>query len=142
MHPFAVIQVALIHAAQQDLGSCNVGGDGHAVHVAQAEQVLLGDAGGICLQRVAEEQHQVHFVAGNAGSDLLHAAQFAGEIAVHGQAGRLCQHPSGGAGGNDGISGQNGAVSSAELQRKLFAGIVCKNGDGHNALSFVLSIVL
>ena len=61
---------------------------------------------------------------------------------MHGQAGSLRQHPSGGTGSNDCVFGQNGAVSSAELQRKLFAGIVCKNGDGHNALSFVLSIVL
>ena len=58
------------------------------------------------------------------------------------QTGGLCQHPSGGTGGNDCVFGQNGAVSSAELQCKLFAGIVCKNGDRHIALSFVPSIVL
>ena len=142
MHPLAVVQVALIHTAQQDLGGGNVGGNGYAVHIAQAEQILLGDAGGIRFQRVTEEQHQIHFVARNARSNLLHTAQAPGEITVHGQAGSLRQHPSGGAGSNNCVFGQNGAVSSAELQCKLFAGIVCKNGDRHIALSFVPSIVL
>ena len=120
----------------------NVGGNGYAVHIAQAEQILLGDAGGIRFQRVTEEQHQIHFVARNAGSNLLHTAQAPGEITVHGQAGSLRQHPSGGAGSNDCVFGQNGTVSSTELQCKLFTGIVCKNGDRHIALSFVPSIVL
>ena len=101
MHPLAVVQVALIHTAQQDLGGGNVGGNGYAVHIAQAEQILLGDAGGIRFQWVTEEQHQIHFVARNAGSNLLHTAQAPGEITVHGQAGSLRQHPSGGAGSND-----------------------------------------
>ena len=58
------------------------------------------------------------------------------------QAGGLCQHPSGGTGGNDRIARKDRAVSSAELERKLLARIVCKNGNRHIALSFVLSIVL
>ena len=142
MHALTVVQIALIQTAQQHLGGGNVGGNGYAVHIAQAEQILLGDAGGIRFQRVTEEQHQIHFVARNAGSNLLHTAQAPGEITVHGQAGSLRQHPSGGTGSNDCVFGQNGAVSSAELQCKLFAGIVCKNGDRHSALSFVPSIVL
>ena len=112
------------------------------MHIAQAQQVLLVQAGSIHLERVAEEQHQIHFVAGNAGSNLLYAAQLAGEITMHGQTGGLRQHPSGSTGGNDYIFGKDRAVGSAELKREFLAGIVCKNGNRHSVLSFVLSIVL
>ena len=135
-------QIALIQTAQQHLGGGNVGGNGHAVHIAQAQQVLLVQAGSIHLERVAEKQHQIHFVAGNAGSDLLYAAQLAGEITMHRQTGGLRQHPSGSTGGNDYIFGKDRAVGSAELKREFLAGIVCKNGNRHSVLSFVLSIVL
>ena len=138
----AVVQIALIQTAQQHLGSGDVGGNGHTVHIAQAQQVLLVQAGSIHLERVAEEQHQIHFVAGNAGSDLLYAAQLAGEITMHRQTGGLRQHPSGSTGGNDYIFGKDRAVGSAELKREFLAGIVCKNGNRHSVLSFVLSIVL
>ena len=56
--------------------------------------------------------------------------------------GGLRQHPSGSTGGNDYIFGKDRAVGSAELKRKFLAGIVCKNGNRHSVLSFVLSIVL
>ena len=138
----AVVQIALIQTAQQHLGGGNVGGNGHAVHIAQAQQVLLVQAGSIHLERVTEEQHQIHFVAGNAGSDLLYAAQLAGEVTMHRQTGGLRQHPSGSTGGNDYIFGKDRAVGSAELKREFLAGIVCKNGNRHSVLSFVLSIVL
>ena len=61
---------------------------------------------------------------------------------MHRQTGGLGQHPSGGTGGNDNVFGKDRAVGSTELKRKFFAGIVCKNGNRHSALSFVLSIVL
>ena len=141
-HPFPVIQIPLIHAPQQHLGGGNVGGDGDTVHIAQTQQVLFGDAGRVCLERIPEEKHQIHLIAGDPGSDLLDTAQTTREIAMHGQTGGLRQQPSGGTGGNDSVFGQNGTVSSTELQRKFFAGIVCKNGNGNNALSFVLNIVL
>lgn len=75
MHPLAVVQVALIQTAQQYFGGCNVGGDGYTVHVTQAEQVLLDEVTAVRLERVAEEQHQIDFVAGDARRDLLDAAQ-------------------------------------------------------------------
>ena len=131
-HALAVVQIALIQTAQQHLGGGDVGGNGHAVHIAQAQQVLLVQAGSIHLERVAEEQHQIHFVAGNAGSDLLYAAQLAGEITMHRQTGGLRQHPSGSTGGNDYIFGKDRAVGSAELKREFLAGIVCKNGNRHS----------
>ena len=58
-----------------------------------------------CLRGVAEEEHKVYFVTGHPGRDLLDAAQLPGEVAVHGQAGGLRQHPTGGTGGNDRVAG-------------------------------------
>ena len=75
MHPLAVVQVALIQTAQQYFGGCNVGGDGYTVHVTQAEQVLLDEVAAVRLERVAEEQHQIDFVAGDARRDLLDAGR-------------------------------------------------------------------
>ena len=117
MHPLAVVQVALIHTAQQDLGGGNVGGNGYAVHITQAEQILLVGAAAVGPERVAEEQHQIHFIAGNTGGDLLDAAQLSGEVTVNWQAGGLVQHPAGGTGGNDSVPGQDTTVGGAELKR-------------------------
>ena len=75
MHPFPVVQIPLIHAAEQYLGGGNVGGNGYAVHITQAEQILLVGAAAVGSERVAEEQHQIHFIAGNTSGDLLNAAQ-------------------------------------------------------------------
>ena len=138
MHPFAVVQISLIQTTQQHLCGSNVGGNGYAVHIAQAQQILLGQAGGISLQRVAEEQHQIHLIAGNAGGDLLYTAQLTGEIAVHRQAGGLRKHPAGGTGGDNIIAGKDGTVSGTELQSQFFAGIVGKNCDRHRMLSPLL----
>ena len=96
VHPFAVVQISLIQTTQQHLCGSNVGGNGYAVHIAQAQQILFGQAGGIGLQRVAEEQHQIHLIAGNAGGDLLYTAQLAGEVAMHRQTSSLRKHPAGG----------------------------------------------
>ena len=112
------------------------------MHIAQAQQVLLGGAAGVHFERIPEEKHQIHLIAGHAGSDLLDAAQFAGEVTVDRQAGGLGQHPACGAGGNDRVAGQDAAVRGTELECEFLAGIVCKNGNCHVALSFVLSIVL
>ena len=49
-----IIEVALIEAAQQYLGRGDVGGDGHAVHIAQPQQILLVAAAGLLLEGVAE----------------------------------------------------------------------------------------
>ena len=100
-----IIEVALIEAAQQYLGRGDVGGDGHAVHIAQPQQILLVAAAGLLLEGVAEEEHKVYFVTGHPGRDLLDAAQLPGEVAVHGQTGGLRQHPTGGTGGNDRVAG-------------------------------------
>ena len=105
MDALTVVEVALIEAAQQHLGGGDVGGDRHAVHIAQPQQVLLAAAAVPGLERVAEEEHEVYFVAGHPGRDLLDAAQLPGEVAVYGQAGGLRQHPTGGAGGNDCVAG-------------------------------------
>ena len=59
-----------------------------------------------------------------------------------GQAGGLGQHPPGGTGGDDCVAGKDPAVCGTELKCKFLAGIVCKNGNRHSALSFILSIVL
>ena len=61
---------------------------------------------------------------------------------MHGQAGGLGQHPPGGTGGDDCVAGKDPAVCGTELKCKFLAGIVCKNGNRHSALSFILSIVL
>ena len=82
-----------------------------------------------------EEQHQIHFIAGNTCGDLLDAAQLSGEITVNWQAGGLVQHPAGGTGGDDSVPGQDTTVGGAELKCKFFAGIMCKNGNCHNSLS-------
>ena len=108
------------------------------MHIAQAQQILLGQAGGIGLQRVAEEQHQIHLIAGNAGSNLLHTAQLTGEVAVHRQTSGLRKHPAGGTGGDNIIAGKDGTVSGTELQGQFFAGIVGKNCDRHRMLSPLL----
>ena len=127
---------------EKHFSRCRVGSDRDVVHIAQScDRVdirLVLRVG----HRIAEKQHQIHFVAGNAGSDLLYAAQLAGEITMHRQTGGLRQHPSGSTGGNDYIFGKDRAVGSAELKREFLAGIVCKNGNRHSVLSFVLSIVL
>ena len=108
------------------------------MHIAQAQQILLGQAGGISLQRVAEEQHQIHLIAGNAGGDLLYTAQLAGEIAMHRQTSGLRKHPTGGTGGDNIIAGKDGTISGTELQSQFFAGIVGKNCDRHRMLSPLL----
>ena len=135
VHPFPVVQIPLIHAAEQYLGGGNVGGNGYAVHITQAEQILLVGAAAVGPERIAEEQHQIHFIAGNTGGDLLNAAQLSGEVTVNWQAGGLVQHPAGGTGGNDSVPGQDTTVGGAELKCKFFAGIMCKNGNCHNSLS-------
>ena len=66
------------------------------MHIAQPQQVLLAAAVVLGIERVAEEEHEVYLVAGHPGRDLLDAAQLPGEVAVYGQAGGVCQHPTGG----------------------------------------------
>ena len=51
------------------------------------------------------------------------------------QAGSLVQHTTGGAGGDDRVAGKNAAVRGAKLKREFFAGIMCKDCDGHNSHS-------
>ena len=86
MDALTVVEVALVEAAQQHLGGGDVGRDRHTVHVAQPQQVLLAAAVVLGLERVAEEEHEVYFVAGHPGRDLLDAAQLPGEVAVYGPA--------------------------------------------------------
>lgn len=83
MDALTVVEVALVEAAQQHFGGGDVGRDRHTVHIAQPQQVLLA-AAVLGLERVAEEEHEVYFVAGHPGRDLLDAAQLPGEVAVYG----------------------------------------------------------
>ena len=84
MDALTVVKVALVEAAQQHFGGGDVGRDRHTVHIAQPQQVLLAAAARLGLERVAEEEHEVYFVAGHPGRDLLDAAQLPGEVAVYG----------------------------------------------------------
>ena len=52
-------------------GSGNVGGNRNIVHIADAQQVHLVGLRGLSADGVTEEKQHVHFVAGDAGNDLL-----------------------------------------------------------------------
>ena len=71
MDDITPIQVAALQAVDEHLSGGNVGGHGDVVHIAQAQQGHLIGLAGLCIDGVAEEQQQVHLIAGNAGRDLL-----------------------------------------------------------------------
>ena len=72
-----------LQAVDQYLGSGNVGGHGDVVHIAQAQQRHFVGFAGLCVDGVAEEQQQIHLIAGDAGCDLLVAALHTGQKALH-----------------------------------------------------------
>jgi hypothetical protein len=70
--------------------------------------------------------------------DLLVAAQRAGKATVDGKPRGLRDQPTGRAGGDEIVFGQNRNVRSAELEHQFLAGIVRKNRNCHKNRSFKL----
>ena len=65
------IQIAALQAVNQHLCGGDVGGDGDVVHIAQAQHVHIVCLVGLLVERIAEEQQHVNFVAGDARGNLL-----------------------------------------------------------------------
>ena len=86
VHDAAPVQIAPGQAQHQHLGGGDVAGEGDVVLVAEAGDV--GDLSGhLLVVGIVEEQHQIEFVIGDAGADLLAAAVGVGQEAVDLQTG-------------------------------------------------------
>ena len=81
--------------------------------------------------RVAEEEHEVDLVVGDARADLLRAALRAGQIQRDRQPRRLGNELARGVRGADVVTGENAAVGNAELDHKLLFAVMGEKSDIH-----------
>lgn len=82
MHSLTIVKITLIHAAQKNLSSGDVGGNGDTVHITQTEQILLVGVSDVRFERITEEKNQIDLVTGDTSRDLLDASQPSGEVTV------------------------------------------------------------
>ena len=75
--------------------------------------------------RIAEKQHKVDLVVGDARGNLLLAALHAGQTLVDLEAGRLLDELAGRAGRADIMLCQNTAVCHTELNHQFFFAVMC-----------------
>ena len=69
------------------------------MHIAKPEEIHLVGLVGFGGQRVPEKEHQIDFIAADAGGDLLISAVGAAEKALNCKAGGIGDQLSGGTGG-------------------------------------------
>ena len=109
----------MLQAVDQHLGSGNVGGNRNIVHIADAQQVHLVGLRGLSADGVTEEKQHVHFVAGDAGNDLLVTAVAARQKALYVQAGGFGHKPPRGTRGDQPVLAQNLPIGNAELTHQF-----------------------
>ena len=119
----------------EHLSGGDVGGHGDVVHIAQAQQGHLIGLAGLCIDGVAEEQQQVHLIAGNAGRDLLVTALNPCQETLHLQARGLCDHLASRPGGHQFMLAQNPAVRRTELNHQLLFGVMRNQCNRHRSTS-------
>ena len=89
---------------------------------------------------VGEQQHQINFVVGNAGVDLLMTALLVGKQQGDGQTCIVRNQPSGGSGGVEAVLLKDALVGRAELNHQFLLFVMgqkCNIHTGHS-LSFVI----
>ena len=129
------VSVTALEAVDKDLSGGDVGGHRDVVDIAQAQQSHLIRLAGLCVDGVAEEQQQVHLVAGDAGRDLLVAALYARQKALHLQTGGFGDHLAGRTGCHQFMLAQNPAVRRTELYHQLFFGVMRNQCNRHRSTS-------
>ena len=101
------------------------------MHIADAQQVHLVGLRGLSADGVTEEKQHVHFVAGDAGNDLLVTAVAARQKALYVQAGGFGHKPPRGTRGDQPVLAQNLPIGNAELNHQFFLCIMCNKGNRH-----------
>ena len=119
------VKVAALKSVNEHLGGGYVGSYGDIVHVAKAQHVHIVSLVWLLIERVAEEQQHVDFIARYTRGDLLAAALRARQELLDSKACCLRYHFARGAGGAKIVAAQNSAVCNTKLNHKLFLFVVC-----------------
>ena len=86
---------------------------------------------------IGEQQHQVNFIVGDPGVDLLMSALFMGKEQRQVQSGVVSNQPPGGGCGEQVVLHQDAFVGGTELHHQLFLFIVGQKCDVQSTHSFV-----
>ena len=130
MNKFTPIKVAAFKSMNKSFCGGNVGCNRNVVNVAKTKKSGVIRVR-VLVHGVAEEKKKVDLVAGNSGSDLFTAAVASAEEAGDFKAGCVSNKFSGSGSGAKFVSSENSAISDAELDHKLFFGVLCNNSNIH-----------